>query len=153
MGTTLGFLAAAALGLTAGALLAEGAVLVPFWRSLAPGAFLGWYRENGNLLLRFYGPLEVAAALLIVLATGAEWLDAGSPPASLAIASLLALLVLGSFPLYFKQANARFAEGTIAPERVPGELRRWARWHWARVAISTAAFLAAILPAAWGRGG
>ena len=37
------------------------------------------------------------------------------------------------------------AKGTIELERVPGELRRWARWHWARVVLASAAFLAAIL--------
>ena len=33
-------LAAVALGLSAGAMLAEGAVMVPYWRSLPPDAFL-----------------------------------------------------------------------------------------------------------------
>src|SRR6267378_2029146 len=56
---TLVVLAAVALGLAAGATLAEGAVLVPFWRSLDPEAFLAWYRRYAALLLRFFGPLEV----------------------------------------------------------------------------------------------
>jgi hypothetical protein len=55
--TYAALLATIALGLSAGALLAEGAVLVPFWRSLQPESFLAWYRENAALLLRFFGPL------------------------------------------------------------------------------------------------
>ncbi len=138
-------LSVAVLGLSAGALLAEGAVLVPYWRSLPPDSFLAWYRQNGTLLLRFFGPLEVGAAVVAILATIADGLSSGSASSLLAGASLLSLLVLGAFPLYFKQANASFSEGAIDLDCVPSELRRWARWHWARVVIASAAFLAAIL--------
>lgn len=147
MATTLVILAVAVLGLSAGALLAEGAILVPFWRSLPPDSFLDWYRKNGTLLLRFFGPLEVAAALLAILASIASWVSASSGASFLAASSLLSLLVLAAFPLYFKQANTSFTESTIAFDRVPGELRRWARWHWARVVTATAAFLAGLLAA------
>ena len=34
------------LGVTAGAMLAEAAVLVPYWRSLAPVDFFDWYSAN-----------------------------------------------------------------------------------------------------------
>jgi hypothetical protein len=43
--TIVAVLAVLALGLAAGAVLTEAAVLVPFWRSLPPESFLGWYRE------------------------------------------------------------------------------------------------------------
>jgi hypothetical protein len=48
-------LATTALGLSAGALLTEGAILVPFWRSLQPESFLGWYRQHAGLLQKFFG--------------------------------------------------------------------------------------------------
>ncbi len=147
MATTFLLLAVAALGLTAGALLAEGAVLVPFWRSLPSGSFRGWYHDNGTLLLRFFGPLEVAAALLAILAATTSWLSGATGAPLLAASGFLSLLVLGAFPLYFRRVNSSFADGTIEPDRVPGELRRWARWHWARVVVATAAFLAAVLAA------
>ena len=147
MATILVLLAVAVLGLTAGALLAEGAVLVPFWRSLPPDSFLRWYRENAALLLRFFGPLEVAAPLLAGLAAIASWGSAGSASSLLFASSVLSLLVLGAFPLYFKRVNSSFAEGTIEPDRLEEELRRWAYWHWARVVLAAAAFLAGILAA------
>ena len=53
MATTFYTLAVIALGLMAGALLAEAAILVPFWRALPAASFLKWYREHGALLLRF----------------------------------------------------------------------------------------------------
>src|SRR5712692_2124676 len=108
------FLAVLVLGLSAGAVVAEGAVLVPFWRSLQPESFLTWYRQHATLLLRFFGPLEILAAGLAVVAALVSWL--GDEPASglLAISDLLAVLVLALFPLYFRRTNASFAEATIA---------------------------------------
>jgi hypothetical protein len=147
MTATLVLLATTALGLTAGAVLAEGAVLVPFWRSLPPRSFLAWYREHGALLLRFFGPLEVVSTVLVIVAAVASWRDAVPGASFLVVASGLCLLVLGSFPLYFQRVNASFKAGTIEIDRVAGELRRWARWHWARVALTAAAFVAAALAA------
>jgi hypothetical protein len=131
------------LGLSAGAVLAEGAVLVPYWRSLPPASFLAWYRDNGKLLLRFFGPLEVVAAVLTMLAAFMSWTPGNPAALPLKISSLLAVLVLAAFPMYFQRVNASFADGTIEADEVAEELRRWSRWHWARVAVATAAFVAA----------
>jgi len=141
-------LAAVALGLAAGATLAEGAVLVPFWRSLDPEAFLAWYRRYAALLLRFFGPLEVVAAGLALAAALVSWLAGESGSGLLAAAAVLAVLVLAAFPLYFQRANASFAEGTIAAADVAAELRRWARWHWGRVVLAVAAFALAVVAVA-----
>lgn len=133
------------LGIAAGALLAEATVLVPFWRALAPRSFLAWYRDNATILMRFFAPLEIVAALLALAAAITAWVSTGSPVPLLNASCLMSILVLVAFPVYFKRANSNFAAGTIEPDRVADELRRWARWHWARVVIATAAFLAAVL--------
>lgn len=143
MTSTLGLLAVMALGLQAGALLAEGAVLVPLWRSLPAPSFLQWYRDNGALLLRFYGPLEIVAALVAILAAVASGIAGASATPFLGTAGILSVLVLATFPVYFQRANASFTEGTIELDRVHEELGRWARWHWGRVVVATAAFVAA----------
>lgn len=145
--TTLVILTVLALGLSAGALLAEGAVLVPMWRAMAPDAFLAWYRENEQRLVRFFGPLEILAAVLAALATGAAWWSGHAPWGLLAGASGLAIAVLASFPLYFQSANAAFAEGRLEDEAVGPALRTWARWHGARVVVALAAFALAALAA------
>ena len=144
---TLILLAVATQGVMAGALFVEGAVLVPFWRSLPAPAFLDWYREHASLLMGFYAPLEIAATAATIVAAIAGWL-AGTPGAAyLAAASALSVLILVSFPLYFKDVNASFAEATIEPQSVPSELARWSRWHWGRTGIAQAAFVATILAA------
>ena len=118
--TSLTLLAVVALGVSAGALIAEGAVLVPFWRSLAPADFLAWYGEHAGLLLRFFGPLEIAAAGLALCALGANSVFGTAGTGCLFAAVSLAIAVLVAFPLYFKAVNARFAAGTIEAEARAG---------------------------------
>src|SRR2546426_183379 len=35
--------------------------------------------------------------------------------------------------------------GAIVPDRVPGELRRYSRWHWARTVLAVGAFVSAVI--------
>jgi hypothetical protein len=133
------------LGLAAGAMAAEGAILVPFWRAMPPQAFLAWYREHAQALIRFYAPIEVGAGVTTIAAAVSSWL-AGGAASVLWIAAALAIFgVLLAFPIYFQRVNASFADGTIAVGGLPAELRRWSAWHWARVALGTAAFVLAAI--------
>ena len=138
-------LAVIALGLSAGALLAEACVLVPMWRSQEPDSFLAWYRDHAGLLLKFFGSLEVASSVLIVAATGFAWFGDLPGFPLLVGATGLTLAVLASFPLYFKKANESFAEHSIQATEVSAELARWATWHWARTGLAILAFLFAVL--------
>ena len=133
------------LGLSAGALVTEGAVLVPIWRGLAPEQFLAWYREHAGLLLRFFGPLEIVAAALACITLGVAWYGGARPMMPLAASAVLAVSVLGAFPLYFQGTNESFASGEIAPGDVPVELGRWARWHWMRTIVAVLAFVSSTL--------
>jgi hypothetical protein len=141
--TSLAVLAVCMLGLSAGAMLAEGAVLVPYWRSLPPGEFLRWYAANATRLFDFFGPLEIAALATSAVASVACRRRAGGR--LLVVAALLAVAVLVPFPLYFQAVNASFEAGTIAHDAVGAELARWATWHWVRTAIGVAAFVAGAL--------
>ncbi len=142
--TSLGEVTAVVLGLSAGAMLAEGAVLVPWWRSLPPGSFLQWYASNATRLFDFFGPLEIAGAGL-ALGASALHLVRGRPAGAWFVAStVLAVAILSAFPIYFQEANASFATGTIEPERVGSELARWASWHWGRTALGILACGAAV---------
>ena len=132
-------LATVALGLTAGALLAEAAVIIPWWRTLPADAFLAWYAANTSRLFQFYGTLETVAAVL-VLAAAVVVRDRYS-----VIALVLSLAVLAMFPLYFQRANESFESATIAAAELPAVLARYAVWHWVRTSIGIAAFTAAVL--------
>ena len=143
--SAVAMLATLVLGLSAGAMTAEGALLVPYWRALPPLEFLAWYRDNAARLFVFFAPLETGAALLAVLAVTFARLAQRPDKRMLLASAVLAAAVLAGFPLYFERVNAAFAAGTIDADRVAPELARWAVRHWARTAIGIAAFLCALL--------
>ena len=143
LGSATGVLATLALGIAAGAMLAEGAVLVPWWRSMPPESFLRWYADNARRLFEFYGPLEIVSATLTLLAavlhaSGRRWFIG---------AALLSLAVLAAFPIYFRDVNASFETGGVGIDRVAGELGRWAAWHWGRTMFGIVAFALALMGA------
>jgi len=132
-------------GLMAGALLAEACLLVPYWRALSPADFLAHYRGQAQPLLRFFGPLEVASCALVISAgVAAAYGTRGYTSSWLGAAGAL-LAILLSFGLYFKKANASFADATIELREVASELTRWARWHWLRTLLAVLAFMLTIL--------
>ena len=141
----IGFFAVISLGLSAGALLAEAGVLVPFWRSEDPKSFLAWYERHASLLLKFFGPLEAVSGVLVLVSTALAWLGLLPGRALFGASTGLTIAVLASFPLYFKEANARFAAGSLDLAKVAPELERWATWHWARTILATVAFGLAVL--------
>ena len=136
-------IAVVALGLSAGAMLAEATLLVPYWRSLPAGDFLGWFAANEPRLTAFYGPLEIAAAVLALAAAAMCAWRRHRATRRLALAALLAVIVLAMYPLYFEDVNASFVAGTIDAATVATELARWNAWQWVRVAIGVAAFVVA----------
>lgn len=129
-----------ALGLAAGALLAEARVLVPMWRGMTPERFVAWYRDHAALLLGFFGPLEVASTACVLVATALGFTSGSAGAGPMGVAALLAIAVLATFPLYFQRANASFADGSLAADDVGPELARWARWHAVRTVLALVAF-------------
>ena len=65
LGELLALLAVASLGTFFGAMLTEGLVLVPYWRSLPAEAFSSWYGANDKRLLGFFGPLTWIAGVSV----------------------------------------------------------------------------------------
>jgi len=147
VGDTLRHLAVAALGIFLGAQLTEGLVLVPYWRALPPEQFFRWYADNDRRLLRFFGPLTTATALLAIAAALATWWEGRPGAAAAALAALAMVVVVASFVAYFERANRRFATAAVAPSELPAELARWDAWHWARTALAAVAFAAALVAA------
>jgi hypothetical protein len=139
------FLSVMALGLFAGAMLTEGAFLVPWWRALPPADFLAWYHANDQRLVGFFGALTTWTALLaIAAALLALW--QGHPGRWLTLlAAVLTIAAVAMFFVYFRQANLSFATGSVGVENVTAELARWATWHWSRTVMSLVAFAAALL--------
>src|SRR2546428_5389953 len=131
---SLQILSAASIGVYAGAMLTEGFVLVPYWRSVSPPEFFSWYAGNSTRLQGFFGPVTwVAGLLAIAAAVATSWV--GRPGRWTAL--LAAVLMAGaafSFFVYFERANASFFNRAVSAADLPVELTRWASWHWARTA-------------------
>lgn len=138
-------LAAAGLALFTGALLTEAMVLVPMWRSLQPQEFFTLHAAHAHRLYTFFAPLTVGATLLAVgAAITAVATRRPSTSASL-VAGVLALVILSTYGLYFRRANASFAEASLTHDALPAELARWAAWHWFRTVVALVALAAALL--------
>lgn len=139
------FFAAAGLALFSGALLTEAFVLVPMWRTLKPQDFFALHAAHAHRLYAFFAPLTVGATLLAVVAAITSIATSRALTSASVAAAVLTLVVLSTYGLYFRRANAGFAEASIAHEALPGELARWASWHWFRTAVSLVALASSLL--------
>ena len=133
------------LGLTAGAMLAEAAILVPYWRSLAPADFFDWYAAHASLLVDFYSPLEIASAVVALVCAVLYSAQSRAGARLWWVASILSILVIATFFVYFKDANAGFSSRAISEDSLPTALEAWSRWQWGRVGVGLAAFVASVL--------
>lgn len=142
--TVLQILSVACLGIFAGAMLTEGFVLVPFWRSLAPADFLAWYAANDRRLLAFFSPVTTLTAV-VALATAIVSVWVGAPGRWFAVtASALVLVTVAMFFVYFEAANASFSAASLPVADVPAELARWGTWHAVRTVLSLVALAAGL---------
>jgi hypothetical protein len=140
--SALQILSVAVWGVFAGAQLAEGCLLVPYWQSLRPAEFFSWYAANDRRLVAFFGPLTIAVTLASLALAATATASAHPARAIAMLCAGIGISVLAGFFAYFKDANARFAAGSIAAEDLPAELSRWARWHWVRTILALVAFAA-----------
>ena len=148
LGDLLSLLALASLGIFFGAMLTEGLVLVPYWRSLPADDFYSWYGANDARLLGFFGPLTWFAALSALAAAGIAWWMVRPGRWFAIVAAVSVLVIVSMFFAYFGRANASFSLGRMPATELRAELDRWAAWHWVRSGLSLGALAAAAL-AAW----
>ena len=129
------------LGLLVGALLAEGFIFVPYWKSLQSDVFLSLHKEYGSRLYRFFAPLTIAGTLFPVIAAIITLVTDIQVHWSTVAAGILAGSMIGIYLIYFKDANAKFAVGKLTSDELATELKAWDLWHWIRVGIGIVAFL------------
>jgi hypothetical protein len=139
------FLSAAGLALFVGALLTEAMVLVPMWRTLQPQEFFTLHAAHAHRLYAFFAPLTVGATVLAVAAALTSVATDRPLRAASVLAAVLTLAILSTYGLYFRRANASFAEASITHEALPAELARWAAWHWFRTVVGLFALASALL--------
>ena len=138
-------LAAAGLALFVGALLTEAMVLVPMWRALQPQDFFTLHAAHAHRLYAFFAPLTVGSTLLAVVAAVTSVATERPLSSAAVVAAVLTLVILSTYILYFRRANASFADASITHEDLPAELSRWASWHWFRTTVGLIALASSLL--------
>lgn len=133
------------LGITAGAMLAEAAILVPFWKGLSQLDFINWYAKNQAMLVNFYSPLEIWSAVLALLACILMLVAKRDGKWFMVLATLFSLFVILTFFVFFKDANAAFNARSIAEDQLPLALATWGNWQWFRVGLGVLAFAFGLL--------
>jgi hypothetical protein len=126
------------LSLLTGAMLLVGVVLVPFWRAIAPEAFLDWFGAHAPRIQVVGLPLGLLATALTLAAAGLSW-GSGAASHLTVVAAVLILATTAAFVLYFLPTNSAFIARAIPPSSVKAELARWAAWHWLRVVLGALA--------------
>ncbi len=134
----------AVIGLLTGSLLTEAMILVPYWRKMEPEEFLRLHGTMGPSLYRYFAPLTAAGTMIPIVTGVYSMVLAPSSVGLSAMVALLAGMMFCTYFVYFKGANESFETRSIGVEAVANELRRWAAWHWLRVAIGLIAFFLSI---------
>lgn len=133
------------LGLTAGAMLTEASIIVPFWLRLNPDEFFTWYTKNQASLVDYYTLLEVSSLLLTLLSLVVLQIQKSSGGLWMGISFLFSLFVILTFFIFFKDANAQLNAGPIANEVFIDTIQRWGNWQWIRVGLGSVAFITSLV--------
>lgn len=120
------------LGVLGGALLLLALAIAPYWQSLEPQAFSDWFSINVHFIASVMMPLGFSAAGLTWVATGLAVWKKQAGRYWLMGASACALIMLIVFPLYFREANALLASGTLPLTEVGPTISQWLNVHWVR---------------------
>ena len=132
------------LGLLAGALLLLAMGLVPYWQALEPSSLVPIFRDNSAHIASFMMPLGFSATGITWLALGlAVWKKMPSRNWLIA-ASVCALCMLATFPIYFSGANAALAEGAVPATELSNALNQWQLVHWVRTVAALAGCICAL---------
>jgi len=128
------------LGIFLGAQICEGALLVPYWKSLPAQDFFKLHKTYGKKIHQFFAPLTIAATFVPLIAAGYGLYTQSNKAGIIVGMALFCLLFFATYFLYFKRANRSFATQSLSTEELPQELRRWGNWHWSRVGLEFIAF-------------
>src|SRR5262245_52111227 len=142
--STLMMLSCLVLGLLAGGILVIGISFVSFWKSLSTSDFQAWFASYSHLIGRLMIPLGVGSVVAAVATLVACWSGSATRRRWLVIATLSAIGVMATYPIFFAGTTVAFVRGGLSGSAVRSLLDRWAAWHWIRTALGIVGFVAAL---------
>lgn len=141
---TLELLSCLFLGLLTGSLLTEAMLLVPIWKNMSPDEFLKQHPKMGPYFFAYFKPLTILGTMLPILAFAASVLLAEFSLINL-IPAVTSCFLIGVYFVYFEAANARFSDGSIAPEQLNLPLSQWGKWQWRRTLVALFGFIISLV--------
>ena len=124
-----------------GAMILIALVLVPFWKTSEPQAFLDWFTVYGGKIGSIMIPLGPGVLILAIIAL---ILNKGNRLLWI-LTVVFTLANILYFPIYYLPTNSSFAEQTIPINEISAELSIWLKYHWQRTLFAIGAFMTSIL--------
>ena len=138
---------AAVTGTLAGAMVLIRVVLVPFWRGLPPREFRVWFSEHSGRIRSLMVPLGAAGVATATVTAAAER-HAEEAPGAATVAAAASAGVVAITLTVNEPANAKFEQVDFDDRETAELLRKWSRWHDARVILGLIAMTAATITTA-----
>jgi hypothetical protein len=127
------------IGLFAGAMLTEAVIIVPQWKLIPPLEFNKLHKVLNKRFFNFFAPITVLAVTFAQINTVIKY-NQNEPLLIPMATSVLMLLCLASFYLFFKEANEKFKTVIYSKDELLNAIKVWHQVHWARTFISLIAF-------------
>ncbi len=128
-----------------GSQITEGALFVPYWQSLSAEAFYSFYNDFGPGIGRFYTTLTIIAALIPIALMAYFFKTNSSGKWYAVVSSLLAIIFIMFFYVYFKETNELFYQASLSESELKDVLHTWSQVHWSRVGIELLSLMFLIL--------
>ena len=142
---SISYFSLAIFGIFLGSQITEGVILVPYWQSLSSEAFYAYYQAFGPLLGAFYTPLTIIAAIIPIIFLVLSYIKKSPAVPYFLTSTILSILFILCFFLYFKGANELFYQGALNPVKLKQELITWSTWHWGRIGLELLALVFLIM--------
>ncbi|MEM6377583.1 MAG: hypothetical protein AAF705_05175 [Bacteroidota bacterium] len=133
-------LSSATLGIFLGAQTVEAFLFVPNWKNLEAEDFYDFYQHYGDKIHHFFAPLTIVTTLTVLFTVGYCLMNSTKDFALFGLLGLSTIAFFSTYFLYFKKANQRFYDRSIAQEELAQELVKWGNWHWVRILFEFIAF-------------
>ncbi len=145
MNRVLAYFSIAIFAIFLGSQITEGALLVPYWKTLSAPEFYHYYFEFGKTIGSFYTVLTLIAALIPVFVCMYCYLKKSAGLRYSIIATFFTFSFIAVFYIYFKGVNQQFYNATFNAIQLKSELNTWGNWHWFRVFLESLALTFLIL--------
>lgn len=131
-------LAVSGSAMYAGVMLAIGAILGGYWKSLPATDFVDSFSNHARYIARAILPVLIPALVGLAGSLCLSWGDKGTFTLWLsAVACVAVVLVLTM--TWFGPTNAQFTTRSLSMDQVPAKLEAWLMFHTARISLTAVA--------------